>query len=171
MEQRDQLLIQSHFALVWWAEAINSEYFKSKAFQELTFSDPFVKDRLRDPGGAASSLIAPSLYVALVLPRESLFDQYKSDFKRLDEMIAVTVTLLENTYPSADGIAYTRHLRNATAHARLAHKTTGLEFEDSDTRKGFRMRATIDFLTLGRLVHELQLLLRKHVKTLQAEGA
>jgi len=171
MDSRDKLLIQSHFALVWWAEALTSNYFQTEAFKKLNFSDAFVHDRLMDKGGAAGALVAPSLYVALVLPREAIFDQYKSDFKRLDNFISTNAHVLENTYPSANGIAYTRHLRNATAHARLAIFDAGIEFEDKDTRNGWGLRARIDFRTLGSLVQELNLLLRKHVQSLQSAGA
>ncbi len=171
MSPRDQLLIQSHFALVWWAETLGANYFQSEQFKGLKFSDPFIQNRLADPGGAAASLIAPSLYVVLVLPRETIFELYKSEFSKLDALIGNAARLLENSYPSVPAIPFTRHLRNATAHGRLAWDDTGIEFSDDDKRNGYRLRATIDFLTLGKLVHELQILLRKHVKSLQCAGA
>ncbi|MGD9888082.1 MAG: hypothetical protein AB7S56_02295 [Halothiobacillaceae bacterium] len=170
MDNRDQLIIQSHFALVWWAESLLSSHFQTPTFQQMKFTDTFVQHRLAQPGEAAASLIAPSLYVSLVLPRETIFDQYKDDFRRIDALIEKTAVPLENSYPKTDMIQYTRHLRNATAHARIAITKTGIEFEDKDPKNGFYLRAAIDFLTLGETVQELQLLLRKHVISLQQAG-
>ncbi len=171
MSPRDQLLIQSHFALVWWAETLGANYFQSAQFKDLKFSDPFVQNRLADPGGAAVSLIAPSLYVALVLPRETIFELYKSEFSQLDALIGNAANVLENSYPYVPAIPFTLHLRNAIAHGRLAWNDSGFEFSDSNKVKGHRLRVKIDFPTLGKLVHELQILLRKHVKSLQSAGA
>jgi hypothetical protein len=170
MSPRDQLLIQSHFALVWWAETLGAKYFQSPQFKDLKFSDPFVQNRLADPGGAAASLIAPSLYVALVLPRETIFELYESEFSQLDALIGNAANVLENSYPYVPAIPFTRHLRNAIAHGRLAWNDSGIEFSDSN-KQGHRLRVKIDLLTLGNLVHELQILLRKHVKSLQSAGA
>ena len=171
MDPQDQLLIQSHFALVWWAEALTANHFQSNEFQQLRFANSFVQKRLAEPGGAAKSLIAPCLYVALVLPREAVFKKYEDDFKRIDEQVARTAKVLANNYPSTSGIAFTRHLRNATAHARVAFTADGIEFKDEDKKNRYRLHASIDFSSLGNLVHELQLLLVKHVKFLQLSGA
>lgn len=171
MDERDKILIQTHFALVWWAESLLSGFFQSPSFKNVPFKDTFVHDRLMQPGGAAASLIAPSLYVALVLPKETIFEQYKDDFKGIDEFIAENATVINNTYPAATPIPFTRHLRNATAHARISITNSGIEFEDEFTKKSHYLKAAIDFQTLGSVVQKLQLLLRKHVRSLQEASA
>lgn len=124
------------------------------------------------PGEAAASLIAPSLYVALVLPKETIFERYEDDFKEIDKFIADNATVSENTYPAANPFPFTKHLRNATAHARISITNSGIEFEDEfknkKTNKNQYLKAAIDFQTLGSVIQQLQLLLRKHVSYLQA---
>lgn len=167
LDERDKLIIQTHFSLVWWAESLLSGYFQSSSFKNTPFTETFVHGSLMQPGGAAASLIAPSLYVALVLPKEAIFEQYKDDFKTIDEFIAKNSTVIENTYPAVNPIPFTRHLRNATAHARISIKNSGIEFEDGNAKKNHYFKAAIDFQTLGNVVQQLQLLLRKHVRSLQ----
>ena len=171
LDERDKLIIQTHFSLVWWAESLLSGYFQDSSFKNAPFTDTFVHGRLMQPGEAAASLIAPSLYVALVLPKETIFQQYKDDFKTIDEFIANNAKVSKNTYPAANPIPFTRHLRNATAHARISITNNGIEFEDEFTKKGHYLKAAIDFQTLGSVVQRLQLLLRKHVRSLQEASA
>ena len=173
MNSNDKLIIQSHFSLVWWAESLLSGYFQSPLFEGMPFTDDFVHRQLRQPNEALKSLIAPSLYVALVLPRETIFKQYEDDFKEIDESISTKAKVSQNYYPPATPIPYTRHLRNATAHARISITASGIEFKDENKQKRphLHLHAAIDFETLGGVVQQLNLLLRKHVTSLQKASA
>ena len=166
MNKKETIMIQSHFALVWWAESLLSGYFQGDFFKNEKFTDGFVHDQLMQQGIAAGALIAPTLYVALVLPRETIFEEYKSDFNEIDRFITDNIISVESSYPVQNLTKYTRHLRNATAHARISIIDGIFEFEDEDKRNSYQFKASINLSTLGCVVQKLQLLLRKHVNSL-----
>lgn len=167
MDAKNSLLIQSHFSLVWWAQSLLSGYFQSSEFKNISFTDKFVQDQLARPGIAAGALVAPSLYVALVIPKEIIFDECASDFLAIDNFIAGKVNVVEKTYPKKNVIPYTRHLRNATSHARIEITNEGIEFEDENSRKGYVLKARIDFLTLSEVIQRLNLLIRRYIDKTQ----
>src|SRR5450830_1691575 len=118
MQKKDEILIASYYALAWWAESLTKKHFESPEFKALPFDDQFVKSRLIE-GQANLALIMPSLYVALVIPKETLFKEYKEEFDAIDRYLLSKVETVESTYESdtVSKISFMRHIRNAVGHA------------------------------------------------------
>lgn len=186
MNDRENLLIHSYFALTWWSESINSNFFQSDYFKEMHFTDDYVKKQLSKPNIAAGSLIMPSLYVCLLLTKETIEENYDKEFAHIDNIFSHhaegelnKVEILKNTHPfylkeknhkSSKPISYTRHLRNAVSHNRLKITKTSIEYQDvypKDESKEISIRVNKEVLI--EVVRELQLILMKHVQYLQQQ--
>lgn len=120
-------------------------------------------------------MILPCLYVALVLPKESLKDKkYESEFSRIDQWLDTVVSKEKksSSYKYDEGrIQFTRHIRNAVSHNRVemimgsGNNVVGIRFRDE--YKGQEFMAEIDLRVLGCLVQELQKIILMRVKEIQ----
>lgn len=145
------MLVASYYALAWWAEALS------------------VKSRLAEEGQAPFSLVMPSLYVALVLPRESLLAEYEADFREIDRYLQGNALRLEPSYPleTRRQIEFIRRIRNAVAHARAEFTDKGVLFRDHDGRSGHEFCVELSFATLGGFIGKLQDVILKRVVSIQ----
>ncbi|GKT01563.1 hypothetical protein AVKW3434_19260 [Acidovorax sp. SUPP3434] len=172
MEKQDELLIASYYALTWWAETLNQRHFESPAFDAMPFRDAFVKSRLQS-GEGPIALLMPSLYVALVLPRETIFDQYASDFEAIDRQLGRFARNVKTTYKKEKegNIAFTRHIRNAVSHARTEWMGDGARFHDENTKTSEAFSAEIGIQGLNWLMSALQQIVLKRVRDIQIRQA
>jgi hypothetical protein len=168
MDKPDELLIASYYALTWWGEALTQGYFKSQSFANMPFKDIFVKRRLQS-GEGPIALLMPSLYVALVLPREKMFDKYKCDFVAIDLQIGRYAINVCTSYKNEqDGkIQFMRHIRNAVSHARTEWNGTGANFRDRNEKSKECFSADIGIEGLNWLMPQLQKIILKHVRYIQ----
>mgnify|MGYP001327192815 CR=1 FL=1 len=169
MNDKDKMLIVNYYALTWWVESLTSEpeYFKSPEFK---LRDTFVEKKLRS-GEASTALILPCLYVALVLPKESLKDEkYKSEFSEIDKWLNTVVSESKRYTSYSDdsedkgGIKFTYHIRNAVSHNRVemimgdGGKVDEIRFRDIKNKNGecSQFHADIGLTVLGQLVQRLR---------------
>lgn len=169
MNKQDEILIASYYALVWWCESLTKKYFESKEFESLDFNDQFVKTRLAE-GQAPLALIMPSLYVALVLPKETLFKKYKDEFDEIDFYLQKYVKQNNSSYCRSQKIKIspTRHIRNAVAHADTEFTATTIIFRDQRIKnKNENFYVEIPFDKLGCFVNKLQHIILKRIVEIQ----
>lgn len=166
MNNHEQMLFHTYFAFIWWQESIKSDFFQSDFFKKMEFQDSFVKNNLKDFGVAQGALLLPSLYVCLLIPKETIFSEHATEFNEIDLKFAEKLTITENTYPSSP-IKVIKHLRNALAHSKLHLINDGVEFSDCDTRNGSKLTASISLTDVSELISELQKIILSHVKVVQ----
>jgi hypothetical protein len=169
MNKQDELLIASYYALEWWHEAQAQEYFRSEDFDKFPFRDEFVKSRLKSDGGSIA-LLMPSLYVALVLPRETIFYTHKNAFQAIDQQLVKYSRNIKTTYLKEQNgpIYFTRHIRNAVSHARVEWVDDGIMFYDENKRTNEEFEGAINLDGLNFLIFESKKIILKRVAEIQA---
>src|SRR5699024_8904181 len=142
------------------------------------FQDPYVHNQLQNIHMTESSLILPTLYVLLVLPRDILTDAYPEEFKHIQQNFARNA---EDKYPDgfdvdlntykAEQPNVLRHLRNAVAHADVKVCDMYIEFRDQDRAGEQMFRARMSIEKLNWLIEALNKLVLKHVHDVQKADA
>lgn len=116
------LIIQSACtaALLMDLSLNSTEFINSSFFSTMQSSFPGVKQFFLDGGvqvGNQGTMLI-SLYALLVIPKELIFDQYKSEYRIIDQSIPfLSQGEIIDTYKTKG--EYLRHIRNAVSHGRV----------------------------------------------------
>ncbi len=120
LNQKENLIVQSILNFMLFNGLRINRFFESDYFEEVDF-DSEIKLLLKKIEIDNQARLLTALYELLVVPRECLEDLFKDDFNNLNKKIRTIVIEESSSYKGEeDEIQYTRHIRNAVAHANVS---------------------------------------------------
>ncbi len=162
--QDDNLILQSYYNFVLFAELTKNDFFKSDYFKKMKFDNPPIKDGLEQIGIDNQGLALISLYTMLVVPKEIYGKKYQEENDNINEFLKVHTQNTQTTYArDSPNIDFLGHIRNAVAHARVSFEPTKF-VTFSDEYRGKSFTTELPLKHLGEFIHILQ---RFHLRYIQ----
>ena len=169
--EHENLIIQTFINFLWLHELHLLNFNKSDAYNELKFKDDFVKNIIRERGIINQGVIPVALYVMLVIPKETIFDKYKSEYEGVNTYISqkLNVKVITSTYSKdKPQIDFLRHLRNSVSHMNFEMtKVEGSVIFNDESPKKEQFSCEITNLDLGAIVEQLKQIHLKYIKEIQ----
>ncbi len=169
--EHENLIIQTFINFLWLHEMHCLKFNESNAYNELKFHDDFVKNTIRERGIINQGVIPVALYVMLVIPKETIFDKYKSEYEALNTYISknLNVKVITSTYAKdVNQIDYLRHLRNSVSHMNFEMtKVKGSVIFNDESPKKEQFSCEITNNDIADILEQLRKIHLKYIKEIQ----
>ncbi|SMB25788.1 protein of unknown function [Sterolibacterium denitrificans] len=164
----DNLLIQGYFTTALLVELKNANFLNSEYYKSRQFQDKFVQDNLPTVGIDNQGALLMVLYMLLVVPRQLLETKFPTEFHSINDDVEKLAASTTSSYKKdAQGVDHVRHLRNAVSHARVNFTQDGtVTFRDEDGQ-GSIWEATFPLSNIGHLLTSLQVIFMKYVESVK----
>ncbi|MGN5619236.1 hypothetical protein MOW08_06720 [Acinetobacter schindleri] len=173
--EHENLIIQTYMNFIWLFEMHSLKFVQSEAYKKLDFSDKFTQNCIADRGVINQGTIPVALYVMLVIPKETIFDEYQEKYDEINLYIAQTLKPnVETTYNSdRDRIDYLRHIRNAVSHMNfeMTAVVDFVVFKDENPRKGEKFMCKLSNLDLGKIIENLSAVHKDYIERIKERQA
>jgi hypothetical protein len=162
------LLFQSYFTVSLLVALTRNDLLKSDYFESMEFHAPWIKDELRKIGVNNQGCTIMLLYAMLVIPRELIFDRYKSKYKEINAFLETHTRNTKTDYElDTSSFKYLRHIRNAIAHASVEFLPTAMIFKDKHGSAEFSMELPLEYF--DELLNLLQGVHINYIQDLQQQ--
>ncbi|WP_151745118.1 hypothetical protein [Acinetobacter calcoaceticus] len=169
--EHENLIIQTFINFMWLYEMDVLKFNKSDAYNELKFHDDFVKNMIYERGIINQGVIPVALYVMLVIPKETIYHKYKSEYEGLNTYISknLNVKVTTSTYAKdVHQIDFLRHLRNSISHMKFEMtKVEGSVIFNDESPKKEQFSCEITYLDIGAIIEQLKQIHLKYLKEIQ----
>lgn len=162
--EHENLIIQTFINFMWLFEMHTLKFNESEAYSELKFQNDFVKTMIQQRGIINQGVIPVALYVMLVIPKETIFDKYKSDYEDVNAYISNELKVKHTSDYTKDKpqVDFLRHLRNSVSHMSFEMtKVDGIVIFNDQSPKNEKFTCELTNLQLGQIVEQLK---RIHLK-------
>ena len=122
--QEDNLILQSYYTVLLLKELGEENFEESSTFDNLNLLTE-IKKSLKDIKIQNQGSAIMALYAMLVVPKEIIEHEFKSEYQRIEDFLKNEVTVHNTTYKSEDisnyqTIKFVSHARNSVAHAKVS---------------------------------------------------
>ena len=169
--EHENLIIQTYMNFIWLLEMHTLNFVKSDAYKQLNFSDKFTQNCIAERGVINQGIIPVAFYVMLVIPRETIFDEYQEKYDEINLYIAQILNpQVETTYNSdKDRIDYLRHIRNAVSHMNfeMTAEVDFVVFKDENPRKGEKFICKLSNSDLEKIIENLSVVHKDYIERIK----
>lgn len=169
--EHENLIIQTYMNFIWLHEIHSLEFVKTNEYKTLKFSDKFTQDTIAERGVINQGYIPIALYSMLVIPKETIFNEYIDEYKDINTYIASILKPQTNSTYKSDkkSIDYLKHLRNSVSHAKfnMTEYDGFVIFMDENSRTGEKFECKLSNLHIGAIVEQLSLVHKKYIQKIQ----
>lgn len=169
--EHENLIIQTYMNFIWLHEIHSLEFVKTNEYKTLKFSDEYTQKTIAERGVINQGSIPVALYSMLVIPKETIFNEYIDEYNDINTYIAnVLKPQTDSTYKSDENVIdYLRHLRNSVSHAKFSMTEYHgfVIFMDENSRSGEKFECKLSNLDLGKIIEKLILVHTKYIQKIQ----
>lgn len=126
----------------------------------MKFDNPSIEDFIMKLGLDNQGMLIIFLYSLLLIPKEKIYEKYKSEYDLLDRKIDKYKISLKPTYDEPQ-TKYIKHLRNAIGHGKVEYTENSVKFADCFRNKEFLVEIPLN--QIGYILNDLQQILYKYI--------
>lgn len=168
--EHENLIIQTYMNFIWLHEMHCLEFVKTEEYKQLNFSDKFTQNTIGERGVINQGTIPVALYSMLVIPKETIFNEYMDSYDHINTYIANKLKPKIKTNYKSDKITvdYLRHLRNSVSHVRfdMTSENDFVIFND-ENRFGEEFECKLSNSDLGEIIQQLSLVHQAYIQKIQ----
>lgn len=169
--EHENLIIQTYMNFIWLKEMHDNDFHKSEFYKNMNFNDKFTQNTISERGIINQGIIPVAFYTMLIIPKETIFKDYKEDYDKINKHISENLRPeSQTTYnKDKDGIDYLRHLRNAFSHMNfdMTSISNAIIFKDWNSHTNEEFSCTLTNWNLGQIIDELAKVHRKYICSIQ----
>lgn len=160
---KDNLILQSYLT-VEFLEGLYVERFMETDFYKNMIHKKILMPEFSEIGIGNQGALLMFLYALLVIPRESLEQEFKREYSGINEWLRLNANLVKSTYKVTNENEL-RHVRNAVAHARVEFMpNVHVAFKDINPRNNSEFELQLPLNLLGEFIVKLKSVHASYVK-------